>query len=145
MKTWTMPKVEIEGFSANEYVAASCGSTDPVNIQSGYYYYLDYDNDGYYDGNIYEDATHPDYGGSGYTNYVTRASEQPLRGWQNNINLYRKSKSSGGYNGNQAFNANDLIGTYDLYITGFHVYLYRSDVYDGGTPPFDPTDKNPFS
>lgn len=147
MKTWTMPKVEIEGFSANEYVAASCGSTDPVYIESGYYYYLDYNKNGNYDGGSTEDATHPEGSyGTGMTNHLAKAVNQPKSGWQNNINLYRRSKSSGGYNGtNVPYQESDWLGTYDLYIIGANVYLYKSGVYDGDTEPFDPSASKPFS
>ena len=44
MKTWTMPRVEIEAFRANEYVAA-CASPDPA-VEGLDYFYVDFNNSG---------------------------------------------------------------------------------------------------
>lgn len=82
MKTWTMPRVKIEGFSANEYVAGSCHNAFVANeakIQA-----------------LVTDPTHLDFDGSGgggwgYVNNPPHGSQKmsttTLDDWQRMQNL----------------------------------------------------------
>ena len=143
MKKWEKPQVRIDQFAANECVSA-CKKTDPMTVSDSYYYYVDYNKDGYFAGINTEDAS-PMNVTDGKTHILDRATGVTKRGWLNDVNIYGRPFMNG-YNGGQQFSSSDLVGTYDIYIVGNYVFLFKQDTYDGETtPPFTPTPAKNYS
>lgn len=148
MKTWTMPKVEIDGFSANEYVAA-CSTVIP--FQSSDYLACDFGreiNDGY----SFEPTPNGvfDSNASEAWNAQTTTAESLIihsghTGWYRGKTVYRRlqvgTASNTPYSDTSYFSP--LDGLYDIYITrtGHNVYVYKQ----GEAPLEDPTSTKNFS
>lgn len=140
MKQWTMPSVEIEGFSANEYVAA-CAH---LSTSKGYYYY-DYDGNGKYPGVGWEQLW---FSQGVLQNGSTSIPNGVLpTGWYKEVTLYTWNKWKPNANGSNQIPYSDtdtfkmLSGTYDIYSFGNgHVFVYKH--VDGMTYPDNPTPDN---
>ena len=131
MKQWTMPRVEVEGFAANEYVAAC--AIESILVSGKKYFYWDRNDDNNYNGphageNIW--YQHRSY-------YV---SDGPKKGWYRNETIWVASNggsvnmpSGGPYNSSDFRN----IGTYDLYFTGSggKVFIYHAGTAPSGSTP----------
>ena len=148
MKIWTKPRVYVEDFVANDYVAV-CKGTKPLPTNGNYYADI-FDNNA---NGGYGDYTGPDgiYNGSGFENFrngnnpnsMTNAAYNPSGRWFYNVTLYTytgsgtprmgSSYSSGGFS---------PIDTYDIYVSKKGVVLHG---YPAGTgSQYDPETK-PFS
>ena len=131
MKTWTMPKVNIEAFTPNEYVA-TCQFL--IVLSAGQKVFLDVNTGGSNTGTyqLGEDATVATNG----SNIVTVSSELS-QGIHGNVAVYA-SKATG-TNGRY----NSLLGVYDVYVydSNRHAFLYEA----GHTPSTTPTTNNNFA
>ena len=141
MKTWTMPKVMIEGFAANEHVAA-CEPIKPFTGDSKKYY-LDWDYNDLYTNRerLYYNTNNNEY------NISSSGDVELHKGYYPGVNLYTLkdgSNSPGGAvlsylerNGDSiSWVEFKKVGTYDIYArSSQHIYIYSGGTFhpDSGT------------
>ncbi len=140
MTIWTMPKILVEGFASNEYVAA-CAQMAGVSLSSEAKY-IDLDGNGLR--TIL--SSNEDIDDKTSTSIVLEGSTSANR-WLNNINFY----SNYTYlllTESYTFPTNYFVDQYDVYFLGDGKtgLLYPTGTYDSSTPPpFTPTSTQNFS
>ena len=141
MKTWTMPKVAVDAFRANEYVSA-CNDyvVSTVDFRSTYF---DWDKDGRYDGDT-EEITNT----TGSNRYTVGQWDELGVGWFPNVTVYKdaswRTPSTGElYSNTRYFQS---VGTYNIYVYDNGHHASKAVVYNTGfTPSGEPTDDKAFS
>ena len=153
MKQWTMPKVVIDAFAANEHVAA-CAPYVPQNSSKWYaadFMTGEYDDswwgggqlrsvtDGTPDG-VFQGVDYEGWVGTGRINGANVAGYAvPHRGWHTNVPVYER-RSGVNYYDRMFFTEKYFtpIGTYDVFIKDGKTYFYAP----GSAGQFEPsTDK----
>lgn len=90
MKQWTMPRVEVERFAANEYVAACKQAFDVLSHGNKEYWYIDVNHNGIRDTEPNESFTP-----GNNSHMITRTAFQALGGksrvWKESMNVYYSS------------------------------------------------------
>ena len=150
MKTWTMPKINVEGFSADEYIAA-CSQLHPISERHDYWY-VDLNGDGKY---LSDPAAQIETFGSNYTtgnNHDFTAQNSYITSLDGFTKLNPSHDNSGWLRGRAIYYADGSVnpehntpyssdpfryfGVYDIYFNSkFQASLYTA----GSAGNFDPT------
>lgn len=144
MKTWTMPRVAIEAFSANEYVSGCDDYVIPVSQSQLVDTYADLDGS-----TTYSDSEKVGTNTSRY--FIGDYGSTPAVGLYKHVNFYKERTlsispfegdsyiepfTSHGILGTARFNS---VGTYTVYVYktqsgGSLAYIYQDGYVPGGTP-----------
>lgn len=133
MKTWTMPKVKVEAFRANDYVAATCVTPDNVKLTGNYAMDLvNASGSSYYPIAVLYGEADGEYQ-NGYENINSGGVgiSSDFAGVYRNKKLYAKSHGpSNGIKYSNTYYFTALEGVYTLWVTesAVHAWIYEGDV-----------------